>query len=151
MHSYAWFRVMHETFHKCSISACVMHLYARQDLCKLMLKHLCTLMLLMSVICSIRIAVSWWKHDQPSVLCALSKNVNEICCIMNFFGVLRRYVENGAGASKWVGRDDRNYKSIPCGLMGHVRECPRRRRSLRDRYTRVQLRVCRKPLDFEPP
>ena len=30
--------------------------------------------------------------------------------------MLGRYVENGAGASKWVGRDDRIYKSIPCGL-----------------------------------
>ena len=33
-----------------------------------------------------------------------------------FFGVLRRYVENGAGASQWVGRDGRNYKSIIFGL-----------------------------------
>ena len=31
---------------------------------------------------------------------------------MSIFGVLRRYVENGAGASKWVGRNDRNYKSM---------------------------------------
>ena len=35
---------------------------------------------------------------------------------MSIFGVLRRYVENGAGVSKWVGRDDRNYKSIFGGL-----------------------------------
>ena len=35
-----------------------------------------------------------------------------ICCIMSFFGVLRRYVENGAGASKWVGRDDRSTSQL---------------------------------------
>ena len=56
------------------------------------------------------------KRRTGLVLVRPEQEYNVICCIMSFFGVLRRYVENGAGASKWVGRDDRIYKSIPCGL-----------------------------------
>ena len=45
------------------------------------------------------------------------ENINVIILLYyEYFGVLRRYIENGAGVSKWVGQDDRNYKPIFGGL-----------------------------------
>ena len=64
----------------------------------------------------------WQKSNRGLIVpaplgraCALDMLV--ILCILSFFVVLRRYVENGWGASKWVGGGDRNAESHCCGLM----------------------------------
>ena len=60
---------------------------------------------------------------------------------MSIFGVLRRYVENGEGASKWVGRDDRNYKSIFGGLRECFRKLKTRRSQLGDELELIRFGI----------